>query len=180
MRVAEWPFKKAENLVAHRERKELTVLSQESLDELTLPRTWRDSSPFFGSSLSSVRSQCDTPRSSAAVSYAPEVRHASVTFDPEVHHASVTFDPRVSTAASHAPEAQHVSFAHHAEFFVAPARQVSFEPEAEFFDTLSFFGPGAGGVTSCSDAVMDYLEGPLAESFEFMFLPADDADDARA
>jgi hypothetical protein len=99
---------------------------------------------------------------------------------PEVRPASATFDPRVSTAASHAPEAQHVSFAQHAEFLATPTHQASFEPEAEIDDTLAFFGPGAGGVTSCSDAVMDYLEGPLAESFEFMFLPADDADDARA
>ena len=192
----EWPFQKGQSRVPPRERRvqdegvvasidmqlqepaattsqDVAPLSQESFTELnaatvSCTSTARWDTSVFGSSLSTSRTCSQEP---SECELTP--RHGC--------HPPVSIDPSVSTAASHASKPHHVSFAPHAEIFSAPAHQVSFATHAQFFpapplfDTSSFF-VGAG--PSVSEAVMDYLEGPsLAESFEFMFLPAEQDDD---
>ena len=189
----EWPFQKGQSRVPRREVKaqddgviasintqlqqpaaitsqDAALLSHESLIELnaacTSPAWWEMSNMHasFSSETTTVRassrgfSECEVSSCSSAT--------------PRHDHTSAPFDPDVT------PEPHHVSFASHAEVFSAPTQHVSFATHAQCFPAPEF-DPGSFFVgASVSDAVMDYLEGPsLAESFEFMFLPAEQDDD---
>lgn len=170
--LEEWPFQKGQSRVPHRNRAPTGgVLASVQLEKLVcVPAT-------------------------ASLQHADQPSQESLNDRTSPHgwwEASVfvsSFSSNTTTVPAFSRRNSDAEGCRTSEAF-DPHASVSHAPDAQFFDIGSFFAPGAGGVTSCADAVMDYLEGRIAsnssssltESFEFegWHEPSSDDDFARA